>query len=138
MVIASSLLQPPAVHQQRAAHQALTGERVLKLRRLALRATRSQPAGRDGMNISDEDGGGRAESVGSVLTPGEESLTSDGSGPSRGPKRFCADHNGATRVHGVSARTTAEPPSRDLDGDARMSSGSEGSHSDSDAGPGPR
>ena len=79
------------------------------------------------MNISEEDGGGRAESVGSVLTPGEESLTSDGSGPSRGPKRFCADHNGATRVHGVSARTTAQPLSRDFDGDAHISSGSEGS-----------
>ena len=64
---------------------------------------------------------------------------SDGSGPSRGPKRFSADHNGATRVHGVSARTTAEPPSRDLDGDAHMSSGSEGSpalDSDSDEVPG--
>ena len=79
------------------------------------------------MHISDEDGGGRAESVGSVLTPGEESLTSDGSGPSRGPKRFSADHNGATRVHGVSARTTAQPRSRDFDGDAHISSGSEGS-----------
>ena len=66
-------------------------------------------------------------------------MTSDGSGPSRGPKRFSADHNGATRVHGVSARTTAQPLSRDFDGDAHISSGSEGSpalDSDSDEVPG--
>ena len=80
------------------------------------------------MDISADEGEGsrRAESLASVLTPGEESLTSDGSGPSRCPKRPCADHNNAA-VRGVSARTATQPLSLDGDGDACISSCSEGS-----------
>ncbi len=88
----------------------------------------SLPAERVWMDISDDEGEGsqRADSLASVLTPGGESLTSDGSGPSRGPKRPCADHDNAT-VRGVSARTATQPLSLDGDGDACLSLSSEGS-----------
>ena len=107
------------------------------------------------MDISDDEGEGsqRADSLVSVLSSGEETLTSDGSEPSRGPKRLCADHdNAAVRVWpgvqrrglqvnaavcGVSARTTMQPLSLDSDGDACLSS--EGfllSEDDSDGIPG--
>ena len=92
------------------------------------------------MDISDDEGGSswRSDSLTSVLTSGEDTLTSDGSGPSRGPKRLCADHdNAAVRVwpgvqrrglqvnaafRGVSPRTTMQPLSLDSDGDACLSS----------------
>ena len=73
------------------------------------------------MDVSDDEGEGsqRADSLASVLTLGEECLTTDGSGPSQ----LCADH----AVRGVSARTARQPLSLDSDGDACISSCSEGS-----------
>ena len=71
------------------------------------------------MDISDDEG-----DLSSVLTLDEEGLTSDGSGrpsgPLRGPKRLCVDHDNAT-VHGVSAPTASQPLSLDSDEDAFLS-----------------
>ena len=87
------------------------------------------------MIISDEDSI-FGESLGSVLTPGEESL-SGGPGPNGVSARTTAEPPSrdlparpawtTAKAPRRPARTTAKPPSHDLDGDMLMSSGSQGS-----------